>query len=98
MPVTALPVPLGGSSDKRWYRRSYVDPLGQPMTGSVAITSLRRLDHDGAVLPADATAVAELADGVLQVALLPGFYRLVATLTSASGHSLTVTDTVTITA
>jgi hypothetical protein len=30
--------------------------------------------------------------------LQPGFYRLVATLTSASGHSLTDTDTVTITA
>jgi hypothetical protein len=41
--------------------------------------------------------VVEVVDGWLEVELQPGFYKLVATLTSASGHTLTDTDSITVT-
>jgi hypothetical protein len=97
MPVPALPIPHGAQPDRRVHRHSYIDPLNQPMTGTVTITSLRRLDQGDTVLPESATAVAELVDGVLEIELQPGFYKLVATLTSASGHSLTDVASITIT-
>jgi hypothetical protein len=97
MPVLALPIPHGERPHQRVYRRRYEDPLRQPMNGTVTITSLRRIEHDGLVLPENSTSVAELVDGWLEVELQPGFYKLVATLTSASGHTLTDTDSITVT-
>lgn len=97
MPTPALPVRLGERPKQNMYRHRYVDPLDHPMTGSVAITALKRLGGAGATLPEQATAVVELVDGLLEVHLRPGFYKLVATLTSPSGHKVTDTVQITIT-
>lgn len=97
MPVVALPIPHGAQPDRHVHRRRYEDPLRQPMSGTVTITSLRRIEGARAVLPEASVAVAELVDGWLEVELQPGFYKLVAALTSASGHTLTDTSSITIT-
>jgi hypothetical protein len=97
MPVLALPIPHGEQSKRNIYRRRYEDPLRQPMSGQVTITSLRRIEHDTTVLPENSAAVVEVVDGWLEVELQPGFYKLVATLTSVSGHTLVDTDSITVT-
>lgn len=95
MPAPALPIPHGTESDRKPFRRTYADPLGEPMTGKVTVTTLRRLDQDATVTPEASAAVVELVDGVLEVFLLPGYYKLVAELISPSGHTVTDTDTIT---
>lgn len=97
MPVLALPIPHGERPSHRVYRRRYEDPLRQPLAGTVTITSLRRIEHGATVLPENSAAVVEVVDGWLEVELQPGFYKLVATLTSVSGHTLTDTDSITVT-
>lgn len=74
-------------------RRTYRDVLGRPMTGTVRITGQTRHEDGNTVVP-PATVKAEVIAGRLDVHLPPDTYKLVASLTTADGQTITDTATV----
>lgn len=96
MPEPCYPWPRTAAPERTVFRRSYFDPLGEPMSGSVTVVATSRVDQADSVVPEGAQAVAELVDGLLELRLRPGYYRLTANLHTVSGHDLTDEDVVTI--
>lgn len=77
--------------------RSYFDPLGRSMLGTVDITGSARTEDAGRVgLPV--TVTVELADGVLDVALPPDVYSLRARLRTVDDHDIRDLEEVDLTA
>lgn len=96
MPVDALPVPnAAGLPGSVTYRHAYRDPLGRPMSGVATITgSVRIVAGHTTVVPV--TVTAKIADGLLEVTLPPGEYRIVAALRTKDGRRAPDTHTVTL--
>jgi len=96
MPADALPQahavagPLEGS---HCLRRTYRDPLGRPMSGTVRIIGQARTESGNTVVP-PAPVKVELVDGRLDVHLPPDSYRLEASLTTVDGERLNDVSTV----
>lgn len=94
MPVDALPVPAAaGLPGSVTHRHVYRDSLGRPMNGVATITgSVRSVDGHTTVVPVAVTA--KVADGLLEVTLPPGEYRIVAALRTQDGRRASDVDTV----
>jgi len=95
MPADALPQahaagPLEGS---HCLRRTYRDPLGRPMSGTVRIIGQARTENGNTVVP-PAPVKVELIDGRLDVHLPPDKYTLQASLTTADGERISDVSTV----
>lgn len=99
MPDDALPVarPDAGIPGLVSHRRSYIDVLGRPMTGTARITGARQAIHGDAVVTS-APVTVPVEGGVLSVSLPPGEYEVSASLTSVDQEQVGVTETITLAA
>jgi len=92
MPADALPIPhdlpVPGAVN---YTRTYLDPLGRPLIGSVTFTGeARSATVDAVILPAPVSV--PVTAGVLSVNLPPGIYQLRADLRTVDGAPVVDTD------
>lgn len=96
MPDPALPEPRQRSVPGAVpFTRTWVDALGQPLSGTVTLTGKTRVDLGGvSVLPAPVSV--QLAGGVLDVRLPPGTYRFEADLRTTAGVKVTDAGTITV--
>lgn len=100
MPTRALPVPPGKpatpADDKGLLIRRYFDPLRRPLTGTVSVIAVGHIEYGHDVIPAGAKGDVQLVDGLLQVSLHPGVYRLLFRGHTEDGHELVDDITVTV--
>lgn len=98
MPADALPQPRPGTRilpGTAPYRRAWADPLGRPLRGKVVLTGQTRIEAGVlVVLPAPVTV--ELVDGVLDVILPCGPYRMAADLRTVDGAPVSDDGTFTV--
>lgn len=96
MPADALPVPRATPhAGAVRYRRAYVDTLGRPLTGRVAITGTTRREVGQTVVIPSAVMV-DLVGGELDVSLPPDTYELTAALRNVDGERFAETTTITL--
>lgn len=97
MPSEALPVnrtaPPKGTVT---LRRTYVDALNRPLTGSITLTGTKTTTNGGVVHLGAAPVTVALVGGLLEVDLPPDTYRLTAALRTVDGHRITSDETVTV--
>lgn len=85
MPTPAHPVARVQFPDTVQLRRVYVDHLQRPLTGIVQVMAKERAASGDTVIPAGPTTPVELANGVLDIQVPPGRYRLRAQLRAVDG-------------
>jgi len=100
MPADALPQPRALSARAALpgtvtLRHEYLDALGRPLTGTVTLIGKAGARLDGITVP-PAPVTAELAGGVLEVALLPDVYHLEGSLRTKEGARVSVRDEITL--
>lgn len=92
-PDQPAPYPGDTAPGGATWRRTWRDPLGRPMSGTVTLTGTARHDTgDLSVLPAPVTVA--LVDGSVDVTLPADTYRWQATLRTVDGQRTTDIGTV----